>query len=276
MTFRFNPKIYLLTGLLFWSLFSFFHLILFFQEEELNNSLYRVIYLTFLGSFIFSFYQYYDLVFPKVSRKEIFNNFFRILIFGIKSIFPIALIYLLYFFKVGGDKVLFSFFSILIHELVLGISLLFLIINFVFFKRLILFEANSVMKAIFMAFQYGAIIIFVFDIVYNFYPSDIFQFLLAGLFMIGGILLFNQKWIAYMYFDQKWKTILISLFLISSNILIYQFFILNQEFFTGLFDIKSLLFLILLMGFNFTYLSISVLINIFNLPTSPVFDDIEN
>ena len=276
MTFRFNPKIYLLTGLLFWSLFSFFHLILFFQEEELNNSIYRAIYLIFLGSFLFSFYRYYDLVFPKVSRKEIFNNFFRILIFGIKSIFPIALIYLLYFFKVGGDKVLFSFFSILIHELVLGISLLFLIINFVFFKRLILFEANSVMKAIFMAFQYGAIIIFVFDIVYNFYPSDIFQFLLAGLFMIGGILLFNQKWIAYMYFDQKWKTILISLFLISSNILIYQFFILNQEFFTGLFDIKSLLFLILLMGFNFTYLSISVLINIFNLPTSPVFDDLEN
>ena len=132
------------------------------------------------------------------------------------------------------------------------------------------------MKAIFMAFQYGAIIIFVFDIVYNFYPSEIFQFLLAGLFMIGGILLFNQKWIAYMHFDQKWKTILISLFLISSNILIYQFFILNQGFFTGFFDIKNLLFLILLMGFNFTYLSISVLINIFNLPTSPVFDDIEN
>ena len=130
MTFRFNPKIYLLTGLLFWSLFSFFHLILFFQEEELNNSLYRVIYLTFLGSFIFSFYQYYYLVFPKVSRKEIFNNFFRILIFGIKSIFPILLIYLLYFFKVGGDKVLFSFFSILFHELVVGMSLLFLIINF--------------------------------------------------------------------------------------------------------------------------------------------------
>ena len=166
MTFRFNPKIYLLTGLLFWSLFSFFHLILFFLEEELNNSIYRAIYLIFLGSFLFSFYRYYDLVFPKVSRKEIFNNFFRILIFGIKSIFPIALIYLLYFFKVGGDKVLFSFFSILVHELVVGISLLFLIINFVFFKRLILFEANSVMKAIFMAFQYGAIIIFVFDIVW--------------------------------------------------------------------------------------------------------------
>ena len=276
MTFRFNPKIYLLTGLLFWSLFSLFHLILYFQEEKLNNFLYSVIYLIFFGSFIFSFYQYYDLIFPKVSRKEIFNNFFRILIFGVKFIFPILIIYLLYFFKIGGEKVLFSFFSILVHELVVGISLLFLIINFVFFKRLILFETNSLMKAVFMVFQYGAILIFVFDIIYNFYPSEIFQFLLAGLFMIGGILLFNQKWIAYMHFDQKWKTILISLFLISSHIIIYQFFILNQQYFPGFFDIKSLLFLILLMGFNFTYLSISLLVNVFNLPTSPVFDDIEN
>ena len=74
MTLRFNPKIYLLTGLLFWSLFSLFHLILFFLEEELNNSIYRAIYLIFLGSFLFSFYRYYDLVFPKVSRKEIFNS----------------------------------------------------------------------------------------------------------------------------------------------------------------------------------------------------------
>ena len=30
------------------------------------------------------------------------------------------------------------------------------------------------------------------------------------------------------------------------------------------------------MAFNFTYISISILINIFNLPTSPVFDSIQN
>tara|TARA_B100001057_G_scaffold382754_1_gene388835 strand:+ start:18194 stop:19147 length:954 start_codon:yes stop_codon:yes gene_type:complete len=79
-----------------------------------------------------------------------------------------------------------------------------------------------------------------------------------------------------MLFDEKWKTILISIFLIFSNILIYQFFVINQAFFIPYFDIKTLLFLILLMGFNFTYLSVSILINIFNLPTSPVFDDFQN
>ena len=276
MSLRFNPKIYLFTGILFWILFSFFHFTLFFESEEVNLPVYRTIYLGFLGSFIFSFYRYYDLVFSKVSRKEIFSNFFKILIFSIKSIFPILLIYLLYFFEIGNSLILIPLFSTLVNELVVGISLLFLITNFIFFKRLILFESTSLMKNIFLIFQYGAVLIFVFDIIYNFYPSDFYQLCLAVLFVLGGILVFNQRWIAYMLFDEKWKTILISLFLLFSNILIYQFFVINQTFFIPYFDIKTLLFLILLMGFNFTYLSVSVLINIFNLPTSPVFDDFQN
>ena len=70
MTFRFNPKIYLLTGLLFWSLFSFFHLILFFLEEELNNSIYRAIYLIFLGSFLFSFIDIMIWYFLRLAEKK--------------------------------------------------------------------------------------------------------------------------------------------------------------------------------------------------------------
>ncbi len=132
------------------------------------------------------------------------------------------------------------------------------------------------MKSIFWIFQYGAVLVFLFYIIYNFYPSDFYQYLLGVLFLVGGILFFNQKWIAYLHFDQKWKTILICFFLLTSNIVIYQFYSLNNEFFIPSFDIQNLLFFVLLIGFNFSYLSISVLINIFNLPTSPVFDDIQN
>ena len=165
MSLRFNPKIYLFTGILFWILFSFFHITLFFESQEVNLPIYRTIYLGFLGSFIFSFYRYYDLVFSKVSRKEIFSNFFKIFIFSIKSIFPILLIFLLYFFEVGGNLILSPLFSTLVNELVVGISLLFLITNFIFFKRLILFESTPLMKNIFLIFQYGAVMIFAFDII---------------------------------------------------------------------------------------------------------------
>ncbi len=276
MALRINPNFYLITGSLFWVLYSFFHIIILFEDQNFYSPTYRLIYLILLGSFVFSFYKYYDLVFPKISRKVIFSNFFKLFIYSIKAIFPIVLIYVLYFLKIGENFIYSTIFFNFINEFVTGISLLFLIISFIFFKRLILFESTSIMKSIFLLFQYGAIVVFLFDIIFNFYPSPVYQYFLGLLFMIGAILFFNQKWIAYLYFDQKWKTILICFFLLGSNILIYQFFSLNNQLFTPYFDIQSLLFFVLLISFNFSYISISVLINIFNLPTSPVFDDIQN
>ena len=70
------------------------------------------------------------------------------------------------------------------------------------------------MKSIFNLFQLGVLFIFLFDIIYNFFPSEVYQYFLGVLFMIGGILFFNQKWIAYMNFDQKWKSIIFSLVLL--------------------------------------------------------------
>ena len=125
-------------------------------------------------------------------------------------------------------------------------------------------------------FQIGVLLIFICDLLYNFFPSDNYQYLLAGVFMIGGVLFFNQKWIAYMHFDQKWKTILIFLFLLSFIVLIYLIISLEQNHYAFHFDVKSSLLFILLMVFNFTYLSVSILISTFNLPTSPVFDKIQN
>ncbi|MEC7858489.1 MAG: hypothetical protein VX706_03730, partial [Bacteroidota bacterium] len=75
MTVRINSNIYLITGILFWVLFSFFHTTLFFEDQVYYSPVYRLIYLIMLGSFIFSFYKYYDLVLPKISRKIIFNSF---------------------------------------------------------------------------------------------------------------------------------------------------------------------------------------------------------
>ena len=141
--------------------------------------------------------------------------------------------------------------------------------NFIVYKRLIFFEASTIMKSIFHLFQYGVISIFLFDVLYNFFPSNVYQYFLGGLFMIGGVLFFNQKWIAYMLFDEKWKTIIFSLFLLFGVFIIYQYFFIGFEYNIAQFEIKSSLFFILLMAFNFTYLSISVLINLFNLPTSP-------
>ena len=86
---------------------------------------------------------------------------------------------------------------------------------------------------------------------------------------------FNQKWVAFLPFNQKWRTILLSLVIIFIHILIFLFFTSFNKV-EILYDFKSSLFFILLFSFNFTYLTVSTLINIFSLPTTPVFDNIQN
>tara|TARA_B100001057_G_scaffold327955_1_gene328286 strand:+ start:3084 stop:4184 length:1101 start_codon:yes stop_codon:yes gene_type:complete len=124
--------------------------------------------------------------------------------------------------------------------------------------------------------NYGFVLMYVFDIIFNFLPSETYQYFFLFLFIIVGVLFFNQKWVAYLPFNQKWKTILISVFIILSNILIFQFFNSNNFESSYYYNIKSSLFLILFFSFNFTYFSVSTLINIFSLPTTPVFDNIQN
>ena len=276
MRLRTTPNFFLILGSVSWALFSLLHLYSVIVINNFINPSYTSIYLVFLGLFVISFYKYYDLLFSELSRKNIFNTFFTLFINSLKLIVPVFLFFVLLFLEVGKILIESYYFQSLSYNFIVGISFLFLLVNFIVYKRLIFFEASSMTKSIFNVFQYGALFIFMFDIIYNFFPSNVYQYFLGVLFMVGGVLFFNQKWIAYMHFDQKWKTIIFSLFLLSGIFIIYQFFSIGINYDIDLFEIRSSLLFILLMAFNFTYISISILINIFNLPTSPVFDSIQN
>ena len=276
MGFKTTPKLFLVSGSISWGFFALLHLYSVIISDNFTNASYTSIYLFFLGVFVISFYKYYDLLFSELSRKNIFSVFFTLFINSLKLVVPVFLFFILLFFEVGKVLIESYYFQSLSYNFIVGVSFLFLLVNFIVYKRLIFFEASSMMKSIFNLFQYGALCIFIFDIIYNFFPSNLYQYFLGVLFMVGGVLFFNQKWIAYMHFDQKWKTIIFSLFLLSGIFIIYQFFSIGFNYDIDQFEIRSSLLFILLMGFNFTYISISILINIFNLPTSPVFDSIQN
>ena len=208
MGFRTTPKIFLVSGSLSWVAFSLLHLYSVSLDLDFIKASYTSLYLLFLGIFVISFYKYYDLLFSEVSRKNIFSTFFTLFINSIKLAVPVFLFFMLLFFEVGKILIESVYFQSLSYNFIVGMSFLFLLINFIVYKRLIFFEASSLTKSIFNLFQYGALFIFLFDILYNFFPSSVYQYFLAVLFMVGGILFFNQKWIAYMHFDQKWKTII--------------------------------------------------------------------
>jgi len=101
---------------------------------------------------------------------------------------------------------------------------------------------------------------------------QIYGFTLSILVLLGVILSVNMKWVAYLNFKQKWKSILL-LFLI---LLYLGYFYISI---TGFENSESLLVLhhntVLLNAmfiFIFVYSLLSVLVILFNLPTSSVFE----
>ena len=244
--------------------------------QDLDSIFNGITYNIMFGSFCFSLYKHFDLTIIKVRREDVYNTFFRLFIFGIKCIIPIIFTYLIFTTDLLISLHLNIVLKSLLFDLTLGSATIFLIIGFIISNRLIGFESSQVMRSVLLVLNYGLILMFIFDVLYNIFPSDIYSYIFLVLFIIIGVLFFNQKWVAFLLFNQKWKTILFSIFIISFHILIYRLFILTSPFTESQYDVNSSLLLILLFSFNFTYFTISTLINIFSLPTTPVFDNIQN
>jgi hypothetical protein len=102
--------------------------------------------------------------------------------------------------------------------------------------------------------------------------SNTFNIALVFLTTFSIVLSLNLKWIAYLNFKQKWKSIL---FILLSGIYLYHFF-LNLTIFSSTqalnYDLLNRVFTVSVLIFIFIYAAIAVLVTLFNLPTSSVFE----
>jgi len=154
----------------------------------------------------------------------------------------------------------------------LGVAGAFVISTFLVWKRLILYQKSKFLLRGWQIFEYGLFI----SLVFVFVPESIFDRLytitLSLLGVIGLILSVNMKWVAYLNFKQKWKSILLILLIM----LYLGYFYINIE---GFQESQSLIvlhhntvFLRAMFVFIFVYAFFSVLVILFNLPTSSVFE----
>ena len=90
--------------------------------------------------------------------------------------------------------------------------------------------------------------------------------------ILSIVLAGNLKWIPYLTFKEKWKSLLfLFLILLSAGILFYRILSYGNE--AGLqINLTDNLFLMALFGFVFVYGLFSFLVTLFNLPTSSVFE----
>lgn len=158
------------------------------------------------------------------------------------------------------------------YNILTGLVIIFMISTLVVWKRLILYQKSKNLIQLWGFFEIAMGAAMIFDFM-EVAPGEIYfnvSILILGLFSL--ILVFNLKWVAYLNFKQKWKGIL---FIILSGIYLYHFFLNLHRFSNTEVLVINMLDRVLiwgLFGFLFAYALISVLVTLFNLPTSSVFE----
>ncbi len=171
----------------------------------------------------------------------------------------------------------------LIYHLNITLVAIFTAKAFYSFKRMILYQKSPFLLKSWQLFEYSLLGLLFF----NFFPLDYFNpftYILIGAISFGGLILsLNMKWVAYLNFKQKWKNILllIIILLIAASFLEYiynqseqqQAHVFNTYDKHNLYnDLGEKAFVIGLFTFIVFYCISSILVILFNLPTSSVFE----
>lgn len=179
----------------------------------------------------------------------------------------------LIFFALGDSKIgKDPFLQTIFYHLNFAWSSVFLISTALLWKHLILYQKTKKVVKQWQVFELSmlAALFFIFFNHNNFDYS--FLFALVILLVISILLSANLKWIPYLNFKEKWKTILfLFLILLSATLLFYRILAYgNEERFQ--INLTDNLFLMALFGFVMVYGLFSFLVTLFNLPTSSVFE----
>jgi serine phosphatase RsbU (regulator of sigma subunit) len=222
--------------------------------------------------FFFALYAFFTYVIEKKHQGDFLSLIWRGASTGLTASAIGGFTELIYFSfgesKIGSEPFLKNFF----YHVNFAWTSIFLISTTLLWKHLILYQKNKKVIKQWQAFEFAMLVatFFVFFNKNNFDYS--FLFALVILLIIALILCGNLKWIPYLTFKEKWKSLLyLFVILFSTGFLFNRLISYGND---DLFQINLMdnLFLMALFGFIFIYAFFSFLVTLFNLPTSSVFE----
>ncbi|WP_258100438.1 GAF domain-containing SpoIIE family protein phosphatase [Marinoscillum pacificum] len=273
LTNKLKIRLSLLAGILSWLLFTFFDLYLLFVEKyDLNVNLSEVLPQIFLTTLIVSTLFFYRYTITKADSVNFLDLLWRVFITGLVTTIG-SLFIRAFFFVFKNSTITENALTInFLYNILIGLVVIFLVSTFVVWKRLILYQKTKSLIQVWTIFEYSLFASLLFDWFGYKLMSINFNTALIFLCIFALVLSFNLKWIAYLNFKQKWKSIL---FILLSGIYVYHFLI-NLHNFTETealsLDLLDRVFMVSLFIFIILYAAIAVLVTLFNLPTSSVFE----
>jgi phosphoserine phosphatase RsbU/P len=222
--------------------------------------------------FFFTLYAFYRYSIEKNTQSDFLNLIWRASSTGLIAS-GIGLLTELIYSSLGESKIASEpFLQNFFYHVNFAWTSIFLISTTLLWKHLILYQKNKKVLQKWQAFEFAMLVsmFFVFFNKNNFDYS--FLFGLVILLIISIILSVNLKWIPYLTFKEKWKSLMfLTIILLSTGFLFNRLISYgNEELFQ--INLTDNLFLMALFGFIFIYGFFSFLVTLFNLPTSSVFE----
>jgi len=178
-----------------------------------------------------------------------------------------------FFFSLGDSKISSDpFLKNIFYHLNFAFTSAFLISTALLWRHLILYQRSKQVVNQWQVFEVmmGIALFFVFFNQNNFDYSFFFGLIL--LLILSLLLSSNLKWIPYLNFKEKWKSLLfLFLIFLCTSFLFYRILSYGNEARLQI-NLTDNLFLMGLFAFVFLYALFSFLVTLFNLPTSSVFE----
>lgn len=158
-----------------------------------------------------------------------------------------------------------------IYHANIGLVIIFLVSMYVVWQKLTLYQKSKNLIRFWSLFQYSLLVSFFFILFkYNFF-DPFFSSVFIILMIMALVLSANLKWVAYLDFKQKWKSILL---IVLSILCLWYFFdhLSNFDTITPEINLVYNVSALALFAFILIYSVFSLLVLLFNLPTSSVFE----
>jgi len=254
-----------------WIIFTYFDL-LYLLKNHSGNSSAPLVSRVFQGLFLALLYNYYRYSIIKAEQFNFLDLLWKVFVSGLITTLVSLGIQLFFHFSKGSILTTSVLPVNLFYHMNIGMVSAFLISTFIIWKKLILYQKSKLLMQFWSLFEYSMIGALIFDLLGYELSQPIATAVLIFLILQAIVLTFNLKWVAYLNFKQKWKSIL---FIILVIIYLWYFYDNLNKLETEYYIINKFLqkvFVLAISIFIFLYAIISALVILFNLPTSSVFE----
>jgi serine phosphatase RsbU (regulator of sigma subunit) len=261
-----------LVAFLFWLAYTLVNLSrVFATMNGMSSELSEVMLPILLSSFVLFTGLFFRTQVDKARRLNLMDLLNRLVGTGGVALIMAAMSYGVYSIFSDNRIIQNPLFINLLYDVNLGASLLYLIAAFSIFKKLVLFQKTKSLIFTWSLFEAGLFL----SLLGYFFRIDFFSqtylFYLATFGLLSIYLSANLKWIAYLSFKEKWKTIL---YMVLGGGYLYIFLNLLAAFRNPYLelDLADGIFFGSLFNFVGLYGLFTFLVTLFNLPTSSVFE----